>query len=49
MNVFHLRMLLAARRQLLRDMSEEMSQDQINRLLDQIAVLVKLIEQYEKK
>ncbi|MCF0041142.1 hypothetical protein [Dyadobacter fanqingshengii] len=49
MNVFHLRMLLAARRQLLRDMSEEMSQDQIDRILDQIAVLVKLIEQYEKK
>ncbi|SKB82412.1 hypothetical protein [Dyadobacter psychrophilus] len=49
MNAFHLRMLLAARRQLLRDMSKQMSQDQIDRLLDQIAVLVKLIEQLEKK
>ncbi|MCF2489454.1 hypothetical protein [Dyadobacter sp. CY347] len=49
MNVFHLRMFLAARRQLLRDMSKEMSQDHIDRLLDQIAVLVKLIEQLEKK
>jgi hypothetical protein len=47
MNVVHLRMLLAARRQLLRDMSSEMSQDQIDKLLDQIAVLIKLIEQLE--
>ena len=48
MNIFHLRMLLAARRQILRDMSNQMSQDEIDKVLEQIAVLIKLIEQLEK-
>jgi hypothetical protein len=48
MDLFHLKMLLAARRQALRDMSNQMSQEEIDKLLDQIVVLTKLIEQLEK-
>lgn len=49
MTIFHLRMLLAARRQILRDMSHQMSEDEVNKLLDQIVVLTKLIEELENK
>ena len=49
MDTFHLRMLLAARKQILRDMADKMNQDQIDKILEQIGLLIKLIEQLENK
>ena len=41
-------MQLAALRQLLRDMSEKMSEDEKNLILDQIIKLSKLLQELEK-
>ena len=48
MDEFELRMLRAALKQALRDRSHEMSQDDIDRVLDQILKLDKQIEEHEK-
>jgi hypothetical protein len=49
MEIFHLRMLIAARRQALRDCSDTMTQKQIDEILDQITMLTKLLEDLEDK
>ncbi len=49
MDLFNLRMRRATLRQLLRDRSEWMSQEEIDMLLDQINLLTTVIEALEKK
>lgn len=45
MEEFHLRMQLAALRQYLRDRQHEMSEEEINKVLDMIAKILKALEQ----
>lgn len=47
--IIHIRMQLAALRQLLRDRSEEMTETDKNLILDQIIKLTKLLNELEKK
>lgn len=47
--IIHIRMQLAALRQLLRDRSEEMTETDKNLILDQIIKLTKLVDELEKK
>ena len=49
MDVFSLRMQRAALSQMLRDRSDDMSQEQIDEVLDQINLLTELIELLEKR
>ncbi len=49
MDLFDLRMRRAALRQLLRDRSEWMSQEEIDKILDQINLLTTLIEILKKR
>lgn len=49
MDVFSLRMQRAALRQMLRDRSDDMSQEQIDEVFDQINLLTELIELLEKR
>lgn len=46
--IIHLRMQLAANRQLLRDNSENMTEREVNTVLDRINLLLKVIESLEK-
>lgn len=45
MEEFHLRTQLAALRQYLRDRQHEMSEEEINKVLDMIAKILKALEQ----
>jgi hypothetical protein len=49
MDLFTLRMRRAVLRQLLRDRSEWMSQEEIDKILDQISLLTTIIKLLEKK
>ncbi|WP_211221701.1 hypothetical protein [Spirosoma panaciterrae] len=47
--IFNIRMQLAALRQLLRDRSSEMTEEEKNLILDQIIKLTSLLTELEKK
>lgn len=48
MNIATLRLTLASLRQLLRDNSQNMTEDQINEILDRIALILNVLNDLEK-
>jgi flagellin-specific chaperone FliS len=49
MNIFQLRMLRAALRQCLRDRSDWLTENEIDKILDQISKLTKIIDELDRK